>query len=111
MLTEVSLEKFKSWDHVKEMRYAPITGLFGSNSSGKTSILQWLLMLKQTAESADRLGLSVSAGHGLNYVNIKRFRDLKMIEEYSIGHSIVARAIFGGFERAVREMAELVKDF
>ncbi len=60
---------------------------------------------------ADKLELKISAGHGLNYVNVKRFRDLRQIEEYSIGHSIVARAIYVGFERAVREMVELVKDF
>jgi pyridoxine 5-phosphate synthase len=45
-------------------------------------------------------------------VNVKRFRTLlPRIEEYSIGHSIVARAVLVGFERAVREMIELVKDF
>ena len=48
------------------MRIAPITGLFGANSSGKTSILQLLLMLKQTAESADRYQpLEFSAPPGL----------------------------------------------
>ena len=60
---------------------------------------------------ADKLDLKISAGHGLNYVNIKRFRELHQIKEYSIGHSIVARSIYVGFERAVREMVELVKDF
>ncbi len=54
MLTALSLEHFKSWNRIKDMRLAPITGLFGSNSSGKTSILQLLLMLKQTVESPDR---------------------------------------------------------
>jgi hypothetical protein len=54
MLTTLSLEKFKSWKQIDAMRLAPITGLFGANSSGKTSILQLLLMLKQTAESPDR---------------------------------------------------------
>jgi len=62
-------------------------------------------------ESAGILDLGVSAGHGLNYVNVKRFKLLPLIEEYSIGHSIVARAVLVGFERAVREMIELVKDF
>ena len=62
-------------------------------------------------ESAAGRNLVVSAGHGLNYVNVKRFRALPKIEEYSIGHSIVARAVLVGFERAVREMMELVKDF
>jgi pyridoxine 5-phosphate synthase len=60
---------------------------------------------------ASHLNLGISAGHGLNYVNIKRFRSLPKIEEYSIGHSIVTRAIFMGFERAVREMVELIKNF
>ena len=60
---------------------------------------------------AEKMELRISAGHGLNYVNVKRFGELHQIEEYSIGHSIVARAIYVGFERAVREMVELVKNF
>jgi len=62
-------------------------------------------------ESASDLNLGISAGHGLNYVNIKRFKALPKIGEYSIGHCIVARAVLVGFERAVREMIELVKHF
>ncbi len=62
-------------------------------------------------ESASDLNLGLSAGHGLNYVNVKRFKALPQIEEYSIGHSIVARAVLVGFEKAVREMMELVKKF
>jgi pyridoxine 5-phosphate synthase len=65
--------------------------------------------IEQAAKTAFELGLGVSAGHGLNYVNIKRFKLIPEIEEYSIGHSIVARAVFVGFERAVRDMVELVK--
>jgi pyridoxine 5-phosphate synthase len=65
----------------------------------------------ESARLAEDLGLGVSAGHGLDYVNVKRFRAAPQVEEYSIGHSIVARAIYVGFERAVREMLELVKDF
>jgi pyridoxine 5-phosphate synthase len=62
-------------------------------------------------ESVSDLRLGISAGHGLNYTNIKRFSALPQIEEYSIGHSIVARAVMVGLERAVREMVALVKDF
>lgn len=60
---------------------------------------------------AEDLKLRVSAGHGLDYVNVKRFKAAPQVEEYSIGHSIVARAVYVGFERAVREMVELVKGF
>ena len=54
MLTELSLKNFKAWKEIDKMRLAPITGLFGTNSSGKSSILQFLLLLKQTAEADDR---------------------------------------------------------
>lgn len=55
--------------------------------------------------------MRISAGHGLNYVNIKRFENISRIEEYSIGHSMVARAVLVGFEKAVREMISLVQGF
>ena len=67
--------------------------------------------IARAVDQAYSLELGISAGHGLNYVNVKRFKGIAKIEEYSIGHSIVSRAVFVGFERAVREMIELVKDF
>jgi len=54
MLNELRIQNFKSWADTGGMRLAPITGLFGANSSGKTSILQFLLLLKQTVENTDR---------------------------------------------------------
>ncbi len=69
------------------------------------------LLIARSVETAAKLKLGISAGHGLNYVNVKRFGVLPQIEEYSIGHSIVARAVFVGFEQAVREMVDLVGCF
>jgi predicted ATPase len=54
MIEHLRIQNFKSWHDTKDIRLAPITAFFGSNSSGKTSLLQTLLMLKQTAESSDR---------------------------------------------------------
>ena len=65
----------------------------------------------QAAEAAQSFELGISAGHGLNYQNIKRFKELPLVQEYSIGHSIVAMAVFVGFENAVRKMIDLVKNF
>jgi len=62
-------------------------------------------------EASADLKLGISAGHGLDYYNIKRFRFLPRIQEYSIGHSIMARAIIVGLDRAVRDMIELIKGF
>lgn len=54
MLIQVRLRNFKGWRESGEIRLAPLTVLFGTNSAGKTSIPQLLLLLKQTAESSDR---------------------------------------------------------
>lgn len=54
MITELRAQNFKSWQDTGDLRFAPITGFFGANSSGKTSILQILLLLKQTAEQPSK---------------------------------------------------------
>ena len=77
MLTQLSVTSFKSWRSIPQMRLAPITGLFGTNSSGKTSVLQLLLMLKQTAESADRgLVLDFGGPKEKSYVNLGTLFDV-----------------------------------
>ena len=57
-----------------------------------------------------KLGLGISAGHGLDYRNIGAVVALGGIEEYNIGHSIVSRAVLVGMEQAVREMVALVRE-
>ncbi len=71
-----------------------------------TRLFQELL---NAARHARSLGLKVKCGHGLNYRNIKPFRGREEFAEYSIGHSIMARAMLVGIERAVREMVELLR--
>ncbi len=58
--------------------------------------------------AARKLGMRVSAGHGLNYRNVAAVAALPGFEEFNIGHSIVARAVLVGMERAVREMLALM---
>lgn len=58
---------------------------------------------------AGRRNLRIAAGHGLNYVNVRRIAEVKEIEELNIGHSIIARAVLVGLDRAVREMIALIK--
>jgi len=53
MITRLRAQNFKSWKDTGDLRIAPLTGLFGTNSSGKTSILQAVLILKQSTESPD----------------------------------------------------------
>ncbi len=64
--------------------------------------------IRRAAALATRLGLGVNAGHGLNYTNIKRLLDIKGIQEFSIGHSIIARALMVGMRQAVRDMVAVI---
>lgn len=75
MITNMYLENFKSWKEEVNLRMAPITGLFGSNSSGKTSLLQLLLMLKQTTESPDRTQV-LHLGDDKSLVELGTYKDI-----------------------------------
>ena len=57
MIDYLRLRKYKSWEDTKSIKLKPITGFFGPNSSGKTSLIQSILLMKQTVESPDRVFL------------------------------------------------------
>lgn len=65
--------------------------------------------IRMAAKHAKKLGLGVNAGHGLNYNNMKQFIAIEDIDEVSIGQAVVARSVFVGLEKAVREMIELIR--
>ena len=82
------------------------TGTY-ADSSGPTQAGE-LSRLLQCAQLGARLGLSVHAGHGLNYHNVQPVAAIREIVELNIGHAIVARAIFTGLPAAVRDMKALM---
>ena len=67
------------------------------------------MLLSAAAEEAARMGLRVCAGHGLNYHNTAAIAELDTVEELSIGHAIIARAVFVGLDRAVRDMLAIIR--
>lgn len=73
----------------------------------KRIVLERERLAKAGARAVER-GLGFYAGHGLDYVNIQRVRDLPGLEEVNIGHAIVSRALFVGLETAVRQMKALL---
>ncbi len=75
MLTKLRMLNFKAWKDTKSIRLAPLTVFFGSNSAGKTSLLQFLLMLRQTAESPDRRRV-LHPGDRNTPVELGTYRDL-----------------------------------
>lgn len=85
MLTNLRIQNFKSWKDTGSIRLAPITVFFGANSAGKTSLLQFLLMLKQTSESSDRSRV-VHFGDDNSLVKLGTFQDL--IFEHDVKNSL-----------------------
>lgn len=83
------------------------TGVF-ANSTSEEEMYDELDRIRIAAKHAKKLGLGVNAGHGLNYSNIKIFREISEIDEVSIGHAIIARAVFVGMNQAVKEMIDLI---
>jgi predicted ATPase len=75
MLTHLQLKNFKGWKDTKPIKMAPLTVFFGTNSSGKSSIEQFLLMLKQTVDSSDRK-LVIYPGDVNTPVNLGSFEEL-----------------------------------
>ena len=67
-------------------------------------------LIASAAEEAYQMGLKVNAGHGLDYQTTQRIAALDTIEELSIGHAIIARAVLVGLDQAVREMKKIVRD-
>jgi pyridoxine 5-phosphate synthase len=67
-----------------------------------------LVKLDNMAQVAQKSGLLVNAGHGLNYRNVGPIAEIKGLWELNIGHSIVGRAVLVGLDRAVRDMVALL---
>lgn len=83
------------------------TGYY-ANAVGPVERMEELAKIKDMTLAANKLGLHVNAGHGLNYVNVMDIAKIEFIEELNIGHSIISRASLVGLERAVKEMIHLM---
>jgi pyridoxine 5-phosphate synthase len=84
------------------------TGAFAEGFREAVSRRREIQRLVEAAELGHQGKLKVNAGHGLNYLNVKGMHEVPWLEELNIGHSIVAHALFVGFDMAVREMLQLI---
>ncbi len=83
------------------------TGIY-ANAISEEEQFDELERVRQAARYAKKLGLGVNAGHGLNYINMKQFIEVEEIDEVSIGHAVIARAVVVGLKEAVWEMRNLI---
>jgi len=75
MITDLSFSNFMSWKSLKNLRLGKITGIFGANSSGKTSIINLILLLKQSVESTDRKQI-LNFGTDRDYIQLGSYNDI-----------------------------------
>jgi len=97
-------ESYKIDAHAVEINTAAFAD--AQDARGREAALR---KVADVARHGRKLGLGVHAGHGLTYANVHAVVALPELEELNIGHSIVSRAVLVGMERAVREMAELLR--
>ena len=89
MITELRAHNFKSWQATGEIQFAPLTGFFGANNSGKTSILQLLLLLKQTTEDQSEPNVPLLFGNDSSPVNLVDFDTVIHRHNNSILHILL----------------------
>lgn len=84
------------------------TGAYAA-AENLNAVAEELEKIRSMALAANKLGLGVSAGHGLHYQNTREIAAIPQIEELNIGHAIVAKAVMVGIEKAVRDMLALMR--
>lgn len=84
------------------------TGAY-ADAQNETDQNKELARLKKSAEEAQNHRLIIHMGHGLHYQNVTPVTNIEGIDEFNIGHSIIARAVLVGLQEAVREMLGLIQ--
>lgn len=89
MFTNLRMVNFKSWKDTGDVRLAPLTVLFGGNSTGKSGLLQMLLLLKQTTESSDwNQVLQTGTDYPRSFVELGTPREITHLDEKEMGFTI-----------------------
>ncbi|HAW50076.1 TPA: pyridoxine 5'-phosphate synthase [bacterium] len=107
LFVDPDIDQIKAADRCKADAIEIHTGRYADARNEEERELEFD-KIRMAASLGKKLGLSVYAGHGLNYHNVQRIVSIKEIEELNIGHSIVSRAVLVGMKEAVRSMIELI---
>jgi len=100
------LQQIKKAAHLKFDAVEIHTGRYSdARGGGRAAELD---KIREVAAAVRHYGMKVHAGHGLDYHNVVPVVRIEEIEELNIGHAIIARAIFVGLDRAVRDMLKLM---
>tara|TARA_B110000967_G_C18818045_1_gene527183 strand:+ start:482 stop:1207 length:726 start_codon:yes stop_codon:yes gene_type:complete len=79
-----------------------------ANLQNEAEKLKELTIIREAVNFANKAGLIVNAGHGLHYTNVQAIAAMNDIYELNIGHSIVAEALFVGWQKAIKDMKKII---
>jgi pyridoxine 5-phosphate synthase len=109
IFVDPDLEQLRQCQKLRAQKVEINTGRYTEAWQRRGNWAGELEKITTAAKASRKMGLTVLAGHGLNYRNIDGIAAIGDIEELNIGHSIIARAALVGLERAVREMIALMR--
>lgn len=107
LFIDPDLDQVRAAHRIESQAVELHTGKF-CDARGESEKRAELQRIADAARAASKLGLRVAAGHGINYHNLHDLLPISEIEEYNIGHAIIAQSIFVGLDRAVRDMIALL---
>ena len=85
------------------------TGRFSNLVKFKKSIKNELLRIKKSSKLAEKIGLEVHAGHGLDYESTKILSKINEIKEFNIGHFIIGESIFYGLNKVIKNFKKILR--
>jgi len=85
------------------------TGRFATLIKSKKKIKKEFLRIKKCSILANKIGLEVHAGHGLDFKSTKLLSKINEIKEFNIGHFIIGESIFHGFNKVIKEFKKIIK--
>jgi pyridoxine 5-phosphate synthase len=109
IFVDPDMEQIRSASAINAEMVEIHTGAF-CDAQNQNERIETFDRIKESISLAHELKLGINAGHGLGYESIKAFKGIAEIDEFSIGHSIIARAVMVGLEKAVRDMVQLIKE-
>lgn len=91
-----------------ELYTEPFARAFAEYGAASEQVRRSLAIYTDAARAAHALGLGVNAGHDLDLDNLRLFRRVPFLDEVSIGHAIMSRALFVGLPTVVREYLDVL---
>jgi pyridoxine 5-phosphate synthase len=105
---DADLKQVEAAHHVGAQTVELHTGTY-ANATSLRARQKEIARHARAAAHAHEIGLRVNAGHGLHYSNVREYiEDVPHLHTLNIGHSIIARAVFVGLEKAILEMLALL---